>query len=89
MGDCNRAVASWSERRIVRMIVAMAVWQRRPWVCMEVFVLFSHTFSLQSRQQRAGESQDEHQDQNPNDLDRKARVGNRQRANRERARRPA
>jgi hypothetical protein len=34
MGDCNRAVASWRERRIVRMIVTVAMWHRCPWVRM-------------------------------------------------------
>jgi hypothetical protein len=39
----------------VRMIVTVAVWQWCPWVRVEVLVLFSHTLSLQSRQQRASE----------------------------------
>ena len=60
MGDRNGAVTSWRERRLVGMLVTMAVRQRCPWMRMWMLVLFSHTLSLQSRQQRAGQGEGEH-----------------------------
>ena len=78
VGDGDRAIARWHKRRIVRMVMPMAVRHRKPWMRVRVFVLFRHSFSLQSRQQRATKGESEHQHEHPNELEREAWVGGRE-----------
>jgi hypothetical protein len=53
--DRDRAVASRRERRIVGVVVTVAMRHWQTWMRVWVFVLFRHRCSLQSRQQRAAE----------------------------------
>ena len=78
MRDGDRAVACWCKRRIVRMVMPMAVRHRKPWMRVRVFVLFRHSFSLQSRQQRATEGEGEHQQEHPDEFEREAWIGGRE-----------
>jgi hypothetical protein len=60
------------------MVMPMAVRHRKPWMRVRVFVLFRHSFSLQSWQQRATKGESEHQHEHPNEFEREAWIGGRE-----------